>query len=124
MADGYIEVQGHKLEIEMLDTSTARKIYDQLPFTGNVQCWGEEIYFDVPFSGIELEKDAREVMKVGEIGYWVEGTSVAIFFGPTPASHSNEPRAITPINVFARVVGDLSVLTDVRDGEFIMFTRN
>ena len=123
MREAYIEVNDIILDIDFLDTVTARLIYDQLPFTGNIQKWGDEIYFDVPFSNIELEFGAREVMEIGEIGYWVEGSSVAIFFGPTPASHNNESRAVTPINVFAMIIGDSTRLASVKDGDFILFGR-
>lgn len=123
MREAYLEINDHKLDIDFLDTPTSRLIYDQLPFTGNVQKWGDEIYFDVPFPNIKLESEARDVMEIGEIGYWVEGSSVAIFFGPTPSSRNDEPRAITPINVFARILGDVTKLKDVKDGDFILFGR-
>ncbi len=62
------------------------------------------------------EADAREVMAVGEIGYWVQGQAVAIFFGPTPASHADEPRAIVPVNVVGAIERNADALARLPDG--------
>lgn len=67
--------------------------------------------FDLP------RENGREVLKVGEVGYWPEGKAVAIFFGPTPSSRGEEPRAYSEVNVFARLVDDPMILDAVREGE-------
>ena len=82
----------------VLDNSpTASAIWDALPLEGRVNRWGEEIYFSIPVE-IPTEPDAREEMQIGECAYWPGGKAFCIFFGPTPVSIKQEPRAYTAVN--------------------------
>ncbi len=117
-----IEINNIKLTLELKDTPTAKKVFEQLPFAGTAQLWGDEIYFDIPLLDIALEADAKEVVEIGDVGFWVAGSAIAIFFGPTPLSHNDEPRAAEPINVFGKIIGSTDELHDVKEGEFIYMT--
>ena len=44
---------------------------------------------------------------------------MCIFFGPTPVSDSEKPKAYSPVNLFAKVIGDVNALRKVREGEII-----
>lgn len=103
------------VEAELNDTETARKIWEALPITGKANRWGDEIYFRIPVRCDE--ENPREVVDVGDLGYWVPGSAFCIFFGPTPASRGNEIRPASPVNVFGKVVGNATVLGSVRDGD-------
>jgi hypothetical protein len=100
------------------DNETAHAIYDALPIESKVNRWGEEIYFSIPVQLPESE-DAREVMEVGELGYWPAGSAFCIFFGPTPVSHGNEPRAYSNVNPFGQIEEDATQFSEVKDGERI-----
>ncbi len=107
----------------VLDESpTSQAIWDALPIEGRANTWGEEIYFAIPVS-LELAKDARDVVEVGELGYWPPGRAFCIFFGRTPASRGDEVRAASPVNVFGRVEGNAKVFRKVRDGDPIFLER-
>lgn len=110
-----VEFAGFSVRARLLDTPTAAAFRQKLPFTSSVNRWGEEIYCSTPVTA-KLEPGAREVVERGEIGYWPPGKAMAIFFGPTPASHGDECRAASPVNVFARIEGDLTRLPSVKDG--------
>jgi hypothetical protein len=103
-------------EIEVLanlyETKTALAIWDALPFRGKVNRWGDEIYFEIPLK-LPKEKEARETVGVGELGYWPPGHAFCIFFGMTPASTENEIKAASPVNIFGRVEGDPEILKGV-----------
>lgn len=113
-----IIVEGVTLVGALEDTETARKVWDTLPFESRVNTWGDEIYFDIP-AEIDLESDAGADVEVGELGYWPPGKAFCVFFGPTPASTGDRPRAASPVNVFGRIEGDPAVLRTVSDGSFV-----
>ena len=62
-------------------------------------------------------------MEVGDLGYWPPGQAFCLFFGPTPASHGDEPRAASPVNVFGKVEGDATRFRAVRDGARVSLER-
>ena len=116
-----IEVEGLTIAAELDDTPTAQKIAQILPIEGSANVWGEEIYFDIPLQA-ELEPDAHEEVNVGDLGYWPTGPAFCIFFGPTPVSRGDKPRAYSPVNVFGKVVGDAKQFTSVASGAKIYIT--
>jgi len=91
--------------IEALVTSknprTADAIWDALPLKGKANRWGDEIYFSIAVS--LKEENARAEVEVGSVAYWPPGKALRIFFGPTPVSQHGEPRAYSPVNVFAKL---------------------
>lgn len=93
------------LEAELNDSPTAQQIWDALPITGSANIWGDEIYFEIPVTAKQAS-DARAEVEVGELGYWPVGRAFCIFFGPTPVSTDDRPRAYSPVNVIGRVLGD------------------
>ncbi len=102
----------------LTDTPTANKVLKALPCSSSANTWGEEVYFSVPVR-TELEPDAQQVVAPGTICFWVEGQSVAIPFGPTPASRGNECRLVTKVNVLGTLEGDARVLKSIHDGDDI-----
>jgi hypothetical protein len=48
------------------------------------------------------------------------GAAFCVFFGPTPVSDGPAPRAYSNVNPFGYVLGDSSVLRDVRDGDRVI----
>ena len=110
------------LDAELLDTPTARAIDAALPVEAGVATWGEEVYFDVPVR-VAREKDARVVVTAGEIAYWPDGPAIAIGFGRTPVSRGDEIRLASPVNVFARALGDVKALGKIRAGARVKVTR-
>lgn len=106
---------------ELNDSATASAIWEALPISARASTWGDEIYFAIPVR--RAEEDAREVMSMGELGYWPPGHAFCIFFGPTPASRGQEIRAASPVNPIGRIVGDATRFQAVRDGEAVTITR-
>ena len=108
-----------KIKAELNDTTTAQEIIKSLPIKSQVNRWGGEVYFTVPVS-VPLEDNSRDVLEPGELGYWPTGNAFCIFFGATPASKEEECRAASDVNVFGKVIDDLSQLWDIEDGIEIM----
>jgi len=105
----------------LLDTPTARKIGEVLPLEGSVNVWGDEIYFDIPLT-LDQEPGASQDVEVGDLGYWPAGPAFCIFFGPTPVSSGDQPRAYSPVNVFGRVLDNPHFFKSVPNGATIRIT--
>ena len=106
------------MEAELNDSPTARMIWEALPITGRAKIWGDEIYFEIPVR-VEQSPDACADVGVGELGYWPVGRAFCIFFGPTPASTGDQPRAASPVNVVGRVLGDAVAFQQVDAGVMV-----
>ena len=117
-----IFTEGISLSAELNDSPTGRRIWEALPIEGRASIWGDEIYFEIPVVA-EQEPDARAEVEVGELGYWPVGHAFCIFFGPTPVSTDERPRAYSPVNILGRVVGDATSLRVVRSGAAVRLTR-
>ena len=110
-----IRVDGREFRAVLNDTATARAIVQALPLDGYASRWGGEIYFSIPVEAA-LESSAREVLEVGELGYWPPGKAFCIFFGSTPASEGDEIRAASPVNIIGRIEAEPDELRSVPEG--------
>lgn len=118
-----ISVQDISLSAELNDSAAAQKIWEELPVEGEADIWGDEIYFEIP-ADMNEEPDARTELEVGDMAYWPVGSAFCIFFGPTPISTDDQkPRAASPVNVFGKVSGDISVLRKIQSGSIVRAER-
>ena len=123
MAERKIRITAGSVQAEAkLDGSkTAHAIWDALPITAKAETWGDEIYFAIP---VHLKEETpKEVVELGDLGYWPPGNAFCIFFGPTPASHGQEIRPASPVNIFGRIVGDPKIFKKVRTGTTVSIER-
>jgi hypothetical protein len=111
-----------RAEAELNESPTAQQVWEALPIEGKANVWGDEIYFEIPVSA-QQAPDARAEVQVGELGYWPVGQAFCIFYGPTPASRGEEPRAYSPVNVLGEIVGDATVFRDVPGGTIVRIER-
>jgi hypothetical protein len=106
----------------LLNTSqTANAVWDALPVDGRGTTWGDEIYFTIPVTC--APESPREVVEMGDLGYWPPGSAFCIFFGPTPASRGEEIRPASPVNVFGRIEGDATAFKAVRGSNAVRVER-
>jgi hypothetical protein len=119
-----IRITAGKVSAEAVlnDSPTATQIWDALPIEGRGNTWGDEIYFSIPVDA-KQEKDAREIVAVGELGYWPPGSAFCIFFGRTPASTDDRPRAASVVNILGRIQGDATGFKAVSSGTRVHLER-
>lgn len=110
------------LEAELNDSSTARQVWDALPIEARANVWGDEIYFSIPVK-VSEGPDAQEIVAVGDLGYWPPGEAFCIFYGRTPVSTDDRPRAYSPVNLLGRITGDATKLRGVRGGAPVRIIR-
>jgi len=121
-----IKTQHGELEAEINENKnpkTAKAIIQALPIKGRANRWGDEIYFEIPVK-IGKENSQQEV-EIGDLAYWIEGSCFCIFFGKTPVSSGNKPKAYSPVNVFGKIISEnfIEILKKVKDGEKIRIEK-
>ena len=110
---GAIQAEG-----ELADNATGRMVAEALPIAASARTWGDETYFPIP---VEAElKDGKEVVQLGDLGYWPPGNAFCIFFGPTPASRGEEIRPASAVTIIGRVEGDATVFRAAPSGEAVV----
>jgi len=109
-------------DAELNDTNAAGAVYRALPLAASVNRWGDEIYFMTSI-GAEQGDEMRDILEPGELAYWPPSKAFCIFWGPTPASVNDEPRAASDVVPIGQVTGDLSRLPESRDGQPIRIER-
>jgi hypothetical protein len=107
-----IKIGTLELSAEMNDSPTARKLISLLPVEFSMSRWGDEYYGDCGIRTV-LSQDARDIMEVGELAVWPTGNALCIFFGPTPASRGNEPRAVSPVNPVGKLLDSPDALKNL-----------
>ena len=111
-----IKVGPISLVAELLDTPTAKEILEHVPFTSSANTWGDEVYFDTPIV-TSKEANARDIVEAGELAFWVEGSCIAVGFGPTPISQGDEIRLAAKTNIWGKSLTDVRLLAKVKDGD-------
>jgi uncharacterized protein len=110
------------VKAELNNSPTAEAIWEALPINSSSNRWGDEIYFGIPLK-MEEEPTAKAEVKVGDLAYWAPGNAFCIFFGPTPASHNEQPRAASPVNLIGKVIDDAAQFRNVKSGSKITIDR-
>lgn len=100
---------------------TVSSIINALPIYGNVNRWGDEIYFSTSLD-IPAEQ-GQTLMGVGDLAFWPPGQAICLFFGPTPASTDQQPKAASNVNKFGKIQGDASLLRQVKGGSTIQLRQ-
>ncbi len=73
--------------------------------TTSLNTWGDEIYFSIPINS-PLDETSKEVVEIGDLGYWPPGSAFCIFFGVTPISNSSKIVPASAVNVIGKILGD------------------
>jgi hypothetical protein len=117
-----ITIRNITLSGEFFNTQTAKAIEGVLPVEAVPEEWGDEFYFEIPVE-LALDETATTKVKVGDIGYWPPGNSLAIFFGPTPISSGSEPVPASEVNIVGKITGDAEVLKRVKGARKIRIEK-
>jgi hypothetical protein len=105
--DILLTISGESVKAELNDSDTAQEIVRNLPIEARFATWGDEIYFSLPME--KGEENAKEVVELGELGFWPPGNAFCIFYGATPGSTPNRIMPASPVNPIGKVKGDPKV---------------
>lgn len=104
------------------DEDFAARMEEALPIESSARTWGKEVYFDIPIQD-DLDENATDVVDPGTVTYWVQGSALAIPYGPTPASHDDECRLASAVNILGELDGNPEELAEISDGDTVRVER-
>lgn len=122
MADLTVAVDDLELDADWTgaEPGVRNELAAALPVEGAAARWGDELYVSAPVD--HEATDPRREVKPGTLAYWPAGPALCLFWGPTPASEGEGPRAASPVNVVARV-SDVDPLSDLSGGATVRVER-
>jgi hypothetical protein len=104
-----IDIGGLILGGWVRDQGTGALLLQSMPIEFPMSRWGDEYYGGIGLDA-SCEGEMVEVVEVGDLAYWPTGDALSVFFGPTPASQGDEPRAASPVCVLGHVDTDPQAL--------------
>jgi len=112
------------IEIELDDSTspkTVKKFVENLPFTVDLNLWGDEIYTEEsPIQ--EKEENAKPLVELNDVAYWPTGKAICLFYGPTPIGKKGEIKPYSPVNIVGKILKpDKSILRKISDGSEATF---
>ena len=101
-----IIVEGLVLAGELNDGEAGRALATRLPLAWSADRWGMEYYgpLDQPMG--YPQGQGKQDMEVGEMAFHPDSGLLCLFFGPTPMSRGEQPRAAFPVLSVGMVRGD------------------
>jgi len=113
--------------LELDDTyspNTVNDLIEKLPFTVNLNVWGDEIYTsESPIS--QPEENAKSPVQLNDVAYWPTGKAICLFYGPTPIGKSGEIIPASPVNIIGKIVSpDKTILDDVNSKRVTFILRS
>jgi hypothetical protein len=96
---------------------TVKSFLEKLPFSLELNVWGDEIYtssspIDVP------EENSKSPVSLHDVAFWPTGRSICLFYGPTPIGKNGEITPASPVNIIGKIIDpDKSVLDNAAGQE-------
>ena len=102
--------------LELDDANSPKTVQDfveKLPFTVDLNVWGDEIYTSKsPIS--QPEENAKSPVNLYDVAYWPTGKAICLFYGPTPIGNPGEITPASPVNIVGKIVSpDKTILENI-----------
>lgn len=113
--DVVVKAESKQITLSLNGSELADEIVEALPFETQSATWGKEIYFAIPVEYPGQETTSN--VSVGDVAYWPEGCSLAIFYGKTPMSEGEEPVPPDDVQIVGSITEGLDELDEIDAGE-------
>ena len=114
----HVDVDSSKIILELDDSNspkTVNEFVEKLPFTVDLNVWGDEIYSSKsPIS--QPEENAKSPVELNDVAYWPRGKAICLFYGPTPIGEPGEITPASPVNVIGKVISADKSILGMADG--------
>jgi len=110
--------------LELDDTNspkTVNEFIEKLPFTVDLNVWGDEIYTSKsPIT--QSEENAKSPVQLNDVAYWPTGKAICLFYGSTPIGKPGEITPASPVNILGKIVSPDKSVLDNADGKSATFS--
>lgn len=114
-----LEIENSKIILEINDEfspNTVDSFLKSLPFSVDLNVWGEEIYTSSsPVTN--SEENAKSPVDLNDVAYWPTGKAICLFYGPTPIGVAGEITPASPVNVIGKIISPDKSVLDIADGK-------
>jgi len=120
-----VQISNSSLIILELDDAyspkTVNDFIEKLPFTVDLNVWGDEIYTSKsPIT--QPEENSKSLVQLNDVAYWPTGKAICLFYGSTPIGKPGEITPASPVNVLGKIISpDKSILNNA-DGKSATFS--
>ena len=120
-----VEISNSPLIIlELDDTNSPKTVNDfieKLPFSVDLNVWGDEIYTSKSLI-TQPEENAKSLVQLNDVAYWPTGKAICLFYGSTPIGNPGDITPASPVNVLGKIISpDKSILNNA-DGKSATFS--
>ena len=99
---------------------TVESFLDKLPFTLELNVWGDEIY--TSSSPITVpEENSKSPVSLNDVAYWPTGKAICLFYGPTPIGKNGEITPASPVNIIGKIMDPDKSVIDTAEGNEATF---
>jgi hypothetical protein len=110
--------------LELDDANSLKTVNDfvtKLPFSVDLNVWGDEIYTsESPIS--QPEENAISPVQLNDVAYWPPGKAICLFYGPTPIGKSGEITPASPVNILGKIISPDKTILVNSDGKHATFS--
>ena len=112
------------ISLELDDANSPKTVLEfieKLPFSVDLNVWGDEIYTsESPIS--QPEENAKTPVDLNDVAYWPTGKAICLFFGPTPIGNPGEITPASPVNIIGKIISPDKVILNDADGNSATFS--
>jgi len=110
--------------LELDDANSPKTVQDfveKLPFTVDLNVWGDEIYTSKsPIS--QPEENAKSPVDLYDVAYWPTGKAICLFYGPTPIGNLGEITPASPVNIIGKIISPDKKILESAHSERVTFS--
>ena len=121
----HVDVNSSKIILELDDTNspnTVKEFVEKLPFTVDLNVWGDEIYSSKsPIN--QPEENAKSPVELNDVAYWPTGKAICLFYGHTPIGKPGEITPASPVNIIGKVISPDKSILGMSDGTKATFRK-
>jgi len=118
-----LEIENSRIDLEIGDEfspNTVDSFLKSLPFSVDLNVWGEEIYSSSS-PVIVSEENAKSPVDLNDVAYWPSGKAICLFYGPTPIGEKGEITPASPVNIIGKIISPDKSVLDIVDGKIGKF---